>query len=191
MYAQSLAIWQNIRAPRGEAVALINLAQVNIHQENWTQAQQYLEQSQTLLDDIGSKEFLPELERLWGEYYLKTGETEQAMTHAWQAIALAQTYSDPLEEAIAHRLLGQIHMASGAPQLAEEALNASLDMLDHLNNEHEIARTKLALVRLALTEKTIPRDKAQIHLDDAIRVFEKLGAQVDLTQALALQQRTE
>ncbi|MFN2284942.1 MAG: tetratricopeptide repeat protein [Anaerolineae bacterium] len=191
MYMQSLAIWQNIRAPRGEAVALINLAQVYIHQENWEQAQEYLQRSQTLLDDIGSKEFLPELERLWGEYYLKTNDLDQAMQYTQHAITLAQTYSDPLEEGIAHRLLGQIHLAQAAPQLAEEALHTSLDMLGHLNNEHEIARTKLALVKLILTEKTTFSDKAQMHLREAIKTFEKLDARADLAQALALQQKAD
>ena len=150
-----------------------------------------LQQSQVMLEDIGSKEFLPELERLWGEFYLKTHDADQAIEHTRQAITLAQTYSDPLEEAIAHRLLGQIHMASGSPQLAEEALNASLSMLDHLNNEHEIARTKLALARLGLIEKTMPRNEMQAHLKEAIETFEKLGARVDLAQAVALQQKTE
>ena len=191
MYTQSLAIWQSIRAPRGEAVALINLAQVYIHQENWSQAQEYLQQSQALLDDIGSKEFLPELERLWGEYYLKTGDVEQAMQHAQHAITLAQTYSDPLEEAIAHRLLGQIHIASAAPQSAKEALTTSLDMLCHLNNEHEIARTKLALARLALSGETTSVDQTQTYLREAIETFEKLGARADLAQAVALQENTE
>jgi predicted ATPase/phosphoribosyl 1,2-cyclic phosphodiesterase/anti-anti-sigma regulatory factor len=191
MYTQSLVTWQNIRAPRGEAVALLNLAQVYIHQENWTQAHEYLEQSQALLEDIGSKEFLPELERLWGEYYLKTGDVEQAMQHTQHAITLAQTYSDPLEEAIAHRSLGEIHMASAAPHLATEALHTSLDMLGHLNNEHEIARTKLALARLTATVETRSPDQAQIYLREAIATFEKLGARVDLTKALALQQKTE
>ena len=191
MYTQSLTIWQNIRVPRGEAVALINLAQVYIHQENWAQAQQYLERSQTRLDDIGSKEFLPELERLWGEYYLKTGDVDQAMEHAQHAITLAQTYSDPLEEGIAHRLLGQIHLAQAAPQLAEEMLNTSLDMLAHLNNEHEIARTKLALAHLALTEGTVSHDEAQTYLTEAIETFERLGANADLAQALELQKNME
>jgi len=191
MYAQSLAIWQNIRAPRGEAVALINLAQVYIHQEDWAQAQEYLGQSQALFDDIGSKEFLPELERLWGEYYLKTGDVEQAIQHTQQAITLAQTYNDPLEEAIAYRLLGQIHMANAVPQLAAEALSNSLDMLSTLNNEHEIARTKLALARLALTEESASTDQAQTYLREAVETFEKLGARVDLAQAMALQQKTD
>lgn len=191
MYTQSLAIWQNIRAPRGEAVALINLAQVYIHQEDWPQAQQYLQQSQALLDEIGSKEFLPELERLWGEYYLRTGDVEQAVQNTQHAIILAQTYSDPLEEAIAHRLLGQIHMANAELQLAAEALSTSLERLSHLNNEHEIARTKLALARLALTGEATPAGQAQTYLREAIKSFEKLGARVDLAQAVALQQKTE
>ncbi len=191
MYTQSLTIWQNIHAPRGAAVALINLAQVYIHQENWPQAQQYLEQSRTLLDDIGSKEFLPELERLWGEFYLKTGDSVQAMEHVQEAITLARIYSDPLEEAIAHRLLGQIHLADAALQLAEEALNASLAMLCRLNNEHEIAKTKLALARLGLTAKPMSRNKMRTHLQEAIKTFEKLGARVDLAQAVALKQKEE
>ena len=191
MYMQSLTVWQNIRAPRGEAVALINLAQVHIHQKNWPQAQEYLQQSQTLLDEIGSKEFLPELERLWGEYYLKTGDLDQAMHHAQHATTLAQTYSDPLEEGIAQRLLGQIYLAQAAPQLAEAALYTSLDMLRHLNNEHEIARTKLVLAQLILTEKTTSPDKAQLHLHEAIKTFERLDARADLAQARALQQNTE
>ena len=97
----------------------------------------------------------------------------------------------PLEEAIAHRLLGQIHLAQAAPQLAKEALHTSLDMLGRLNNEHEIARTKLVLAKLILTEKTTSPDEAQTHLREAIKTFEKLDARVDLAQALVLQQDIE
>ncbi len=189
LYEKSLAIWENIHAPRGEAATLINLGQVYTRLENWGQAQHALNRAQSLLDEIGSKEYLAELERLWGEYYLKIGDLEQALAHAQNAIALAETYSDPVENGIAHRVLGDIYLVNGIPQSAATALHTSLYILAGLNNDHEAAKTKLVLARLAMDDSSLAGDTTENYLNQAIHTFEKLDAQVDLAQALALKQR--
>ncbi len=189
LYEQSLAIWESIHAPRGEAAALINLAQIYLHLQQWEQAQRALERAQVLLNEIGSKEFLAELERLWGEYYRSTGNLEQALAHVQQAAALAETYSDPLERGIAQRVLGEIYLTRGNLQFAAAAMRTSLLILNNLNNEHEAARTKLALARLALTSSEAAGDTAQNYLEQAIRSFEKLNAQDDLAQAQTFKQQ--
>ncbi|HOT90077.1 MAG TPA: tetratricopeptide repeat protein [Anaerolineae bacterium] len=189
LYERSLAIWETIHTPRGEAAALINLAQVYIHLQQWEQAQGAIERAQKLLNEIGSKEFLAELERLWGEYYRHTGDLEQALTHIQKAIGLADAYSDPLERGIAQRVLGEIYLSRGNPRFAAAALQTGLLIFNNLNNEHEAARTKLALARLALTSGDIAGDTAQNYLEQAIRSFEKLDARDDLAQAQALKQQ--
>ncbi len=191
LYEQSLAIWENIRAPRGEAVALINLAQVYTRLESWEQAQHALNRAQALIDEIGSKEYIAELERLWGEYYLKTGDLEQALAHAQNAIALAETYSDPVENGIAHRVIGEVYLAKGIPQLAATALHISLRTLNGANNEHEAAKTKLTLARLTMAYDVVASDETEDYLEQAIHTFEKLHAQADLAQALAVKHRPE
>jgi predicted ATPase len=189
LYEQCLATWQQITATRGEAATLISLAQVYIQQHDWEKVRQFLSRAQTLLDEIGSKEYLPELERVWGEFYLYTEMLDQALQHIQYAVELANVYDDPREGGIAYRVLGQTYLASGDHQLAKAALHHSLRILGGLHNEYEVAKTKTVLAHLAMSNDDTTPFKAQSYLKQAIETFEKLRAQADLAQARALEQQ--
>lgn len=186
---QCLATWQQIAVPRGEAATLINMAQIYIQQRDWDKVQQLLSRSQTLLNEIGSKEYLPEIERLWGEFYLHTQKLDEALQHTQHAIEFANVYDDPCEGGIAYRVLGQTYLASGDHQLARAALHHSLKILGDLHNEHEIAKTKTVLAYLAISNDDATMHKARSYLKQAIETFEKLRAQADLAQARTLEQQ--
>jgi tetratricopeptide (TPR) repeat protein len=181
LYEQSYAIGRQIGAASLEALALSNLAQVHIYQENWAKARDCLSRSQALFIEIGSDEFLPELERRWGELYLRTGELDQALDHAHHSVDLAAAQSNPLEAGMSCRMLGRVHMARDEWEPAEVVLRQSLEILGDLNSEYEIAKTRLCLARLAL--ETGATEEGQAHLAQAIQTFEKLGAQADLAAA--------
>jgi len=92
-------------------------------------------------------------------------------------------------------LTGQHDEALGHYTAAQALLEAqpSSDEQSHQLAElrYEIAKTKLALARLALAEENTSPNTAQTYLSEAIRTFEALGASADLTQALRLQHDTE
>jgi len=184
LYEQSRAIWEQIGVPWGEATTLSNLAQVHLYQGNWPEAYTCLSRSEALFAEVGSQEYQPELERRWGELFLKTGKLDEALEHTRRSIELAIEQSTPLEEGMSRRMLGQVHLARNEWELARAALRHSLQILDGLN-EYEAAKTKLSLAR-AMIETGLTTDEARAYLAQAIQTFEKLGAQADLAEAQTL-----
>jgi tetratricopeptide (TPR) repeat protein len=187
LYEHSLAIWKQIGAAMPEALTLSNLAQVHIYQENWAEAQECLSRSQAIFAEVSSEEYLSELLRRWGEFYLKTGELDQALAYTRRSIELTVVQGDPLEEGMSCRMLGQVHLARGEWEPAKAALHQSLQILSDLNSEYEAAKTMLSLARLARESGSIS-DEAREYLMQAIKTFEKLGAQADLVEAQGLEQ---
>jgi tetratricopeptide (TPR) repeat protein len=192
LFEQSHAIWKQVGAAWGEAIVLSNLAQVLIYQENWREARTCLSRSQAIFAEIGSEDYLPELERRWGEFYLirathrasKTGDLDQALAHTHRSIELAVAQNARLEEGMSCRVLGQIHLARGEKESAEAALHQSLQILTDLDSQYEAARTTLCVIQLAIENGATAASKAQ--LEGAIQTFEKLGAQADLVEAMVL-----
>jgi tetratricopeptide (TPR) repeat protein len=189
-YAQGLDLWRQVNSPWGEAVALLGLTQVYICLENWTQARTSLSRSRALFAEIGSEEFLPELERFWGEYYLRTGQLDEALVCTRRSIDLAVAQESPVEEGMSRRVLGQIHLARCEREPAERALRSSLRILSDLD-EYQAAKVRLSLARLALEWDSISTNEAWEHLTQATQTFEKLGAQADLTEARDLANQLE
>jgi tetratricopeptide (TPR) repeat protein len=184
LFDHSHEIWVRIGARLPEAVTLSNLSQVYIYKENWSAARVSLSRSQTIFTTIGSEDFLPELDRRWGEYYLKMGDLEKASDHIQRSIDLATALEARLELGISFKVLGEVELARREYETAEIALLRSLRILDDLQSEYRLAQTRLSLVRLALAAGT---DKSpQERLDQAVQTFEKLGAKADLEAARSL-----
>ena len=139
-----------------EARALSHLGQVYIYQEDWEEALACLNRSQDTFILAGSDEYLPELERRWGEFYLGTDGLDQALVHALRSVELAVEQGHPLEEGLSCRMLGRVHMARGEDEPAEAALRQSLQILGDLDSKYEVAKTKLSLVRLAVETGIFP-----------------------------------
>ena len=160
-----------------------NLGQVYIYQENWLKADECLHRSQELFAEVGSEGFLPELERRWGEFCLRTDELDQALTHANRSIELAEDQEARLELGMSYRTLGEVHLNRNDYDEADTALRKSLQILTDLNSEYEAAKTMLLLIRLQL-DMDLEVDREQ--LENAIQTFEKLGAQANLEEANTL-----
>jgi hypothetical protein len=63
-----LTIWKQVGATWPEAVTLSNLGQVYIYQQQWSQTKSALERSRAIFAEVGSEDFLPELDRRWSEF---------------------------------------------------------------------------------------------------------------------------
>jgi class 3 adenylate cyclase/tetratricopeptide (TPR) repeat protein len=183
LFNQSNAIWKRIGSPLPDAVTLSNLAQVHIYQGNWDQARENLTQSQAIFEEIGSDDFIPELERRWGELYLKEVDLEQALAHTNRSIELATEQDAKLELGMSLRVLGDIHLARGEHSAAGEALNRSLEILQELESDYEAAKTVLVMARLALEKKA---DFDRMQLEQAYLTFEELEAKADCKVAQSL-----
>jgi tetratricopeptide (TPR) repeat protein len=98
---------------------------------------------------------------------------------------MARERAMSVEEGQALRVLGEIHMAQGELALAGEALRQSVHLLANAGSEYETAGTRLSLARLAAREGSTA--KARMHLRQAIEVFRRLGARIDLAQATSVE----
>ena len=167
-------------------MTLGNLAQLYLYQENWSEASKILQESEDIFAEIGSGDYLAELERRWGEYYLGIGNIGQALSHTQRSVELAEKQEAPLDIGMTLRVLGEIFTQLKDFDQAEKALLQSYNTLQELGSEYESAKTILALTSLAL-EMGLDADRDQIW--NAIQTFEKLGAQADLLYARSLAKR--
>ncbi|MGB3703612.1 MAG: tetratricopeptide repeat protein, partial [Anaerolineales bacterium] len=183
LFIESNQIWKRIGAAFPDAVTLSNLAQVYIYQQNWEQVKKTLSESQALFEAIGSDDFLAELERRWGEYYLGTGDIEQALSRTKHAVEVAEEQEARLDWGLSLRVLGEIYLQQGNYEQAQEKLQEALSMLEELGSDYEAAKTVLVMARLALAEGG-DFDRAQ--LEQAYLTFQALGAKAEIEQAESL-----
>jgi len=194
---QSYATWKQIGAAKSEASILNTMALLHIYRESWDEAYSCLSRSQNIFAEVGSDEYLPELERRWGELFCQTGQLDQALDHALRSVELAIEQGNPLQEGMACRVLGRIHVARKEWEPAEAALYQGVEILSDLDSKYEVAVTQLALVRLLVERGTeqqgLPAawDEARAYLSQATPVLEQLGATVKLTEARQLEKRLQ
>ncbi len=183
LYERSNAICKQIGATLFDALTLSNLAQVQIYKEDWPAAYDSLIRAQNIFGESGSEDYLSELERRWGEYYLKTGNLAQALAHINRSIELAEDQEALLDQGLALRILGEIHGKTGRFEGAQKSLQRSLQILKDLGSEYEAAKTMLLQIRLALQ---MGREADRSQLENTRQTFEKLGAQADLREVYRL-----
>ncbi|MDM8521667.1 tetratricopeptide repeat protein [Anaerolineales bacterium HSG6] len=187
LFQQHLQLWQQIGLSKNEARTSINMARACILQRAWSDAQQYLQRSQQIMRSLGPNEYILRLLQCWAEYYRHTGDFDQALTNANQALSIAINRGNPLEEGRNRRLLGQIYLAHNEHNLARRALHKSFQLLDDASSQYEVAKTQLVLADWAI--KTNVSDEAQQYISKACEVFELLQARLDLEQVAELQKR--
>ncbi len=148
-------------------------------------AREHLQTSLAYCEQIQARDFLPELYRLQAEAALLAGELAQAETYAQQSLDLAREMNARAEQGHTMRVLGEIATAQGQFDQAETYLNESLPILKETKNEYEWARSQLALARLSISQGK--QQAAQAALEACLPIFERLGAELDLNTARALQ----
>jgi tetratricopeptide (TPR) repeat protein len=122
--------------------------------------------------------------KLWGhaipyaqiacaEVHLATGRLNEALNTIRQALTAAQRGSFRLEEAAAHRVLGQIRAAMGDRPEADAAFRRGLEILDEIQCPPELAQTLFAYGRFRRPDNVL-EDRALI--EHALCLFEEMKA---------------
>jgi tetratricopeptide (TPR) repeat protein len=186
LFLESIKIWKRIGASLPYAVTLSNLAQVYLYEKNWSEAYEILQESEGIFTEIGTVDYLSELERRWGEYFLGISDTGKALHHTQRSMELAEEHDSPLDIGMTLRVIGEIYIRLEEYDQAEKALVDSYETLQELGSEYEAAKTILALTHLALErDMDVDRDKVEV----AIQTFERLNARADLINAQSLANR--
>lgn len=179
LFKESNDIWKQVGAVLPDAVTMSNLAQVYIYQKKWEEAEKALRHSEKLFTEIGSDDFLPELKRRWGEYFLFSDRLDEALTQTNESLQLALAQEARLEAGISYRVLGEIFRARGNISEAEAAFHQSLQILTEVESEHEAAKTRLSMAHLWLQKDVAVASRL---LQEARQSFQKMGANADLKE---------
>jgi tetratricopeptide (TPR) repeat protein len=107
------------------------------------------------------------------QLHLTTGQYNEALSTACQALDGAQRGAFLLEEVAAHRVLGQIYEAMGDRTEASAAFCRSLEVCEKMECPPELAQTLLAYGRF-LRGDNAQEDRPMIQR--ALRLFEEMKA---------------
>jgi tetratricopeptide (TPR) repeat protein len=167
----------------------LNMGNVLILKGSYELALAELEVARDYLDRAKVREFLPELYGLFAEAAWRIGDLDAAERHGRQSVELARELSMPREEGHNLRILGEIARARGEEGPAEESFERSIALLDEAGDEHESARTKLALARLRMDRgKSVPILPV---LAQCEAVLERMGAPGELREVRDLRRQLE
>ena len=180
-YNTSLRIATAIGAPLAEASARSNLGEIYRQlgrlPESIEQLLRSAELSRQMRDDLG----LAEAYRQLGETYIaldRLAEAEQAYD---QARATAIAAGDPQAEAIAYRVGAMLAAARGDYDTALDNTQRSIRLLTDLGSAQELGQSMIVQATILMHEGQA--DAARATLEEAIRLFQKAGADADMTQA--------
>ena len=108
-------------------------------------ARQCLQTSQDFFQQVGARDWLPEMHRHLADLALLEGDQAAALEQAEIALRLAEEMKPRGEQASALRTLGEIARSQERLPEAEQRLRQSLDVLEQGGDPFERARAELAL----------------------------------------------
>ncbi len=168
-----------------EGLSLMNMAATCLLQGDVDEAATTLSAAKTYFATIDAQGHLVEIQRLQAELAMARGRWEDARRLAEEAQQTALETGRELESVHTQRILGAVYRYLGEGEVAEQALQASLQ----LAQEHKLPYEQgLALLELSLLYADNPKRQpdALATLNRAIERFQKLGATPALKAAQAL-----
>lgn len=182
-HTQAIEIAQRLGILWLAAVARVNMAWVHVAWDELDKAEELANENVRLESVSDIAESLPESYRVLAQVAAGRGILDQASVYAQQALDLAHSQSNRLEEANARRVLGKILRLQNQPESAQQHLLASLEQLDALPNRFEAARTKRQLVWLYKDSKD--DSTALVYAIDALTTFAAMDARGELSSMQA------
>lgn len=184
-YQQALHTLEQIGAsPYVRGTVHMNLGATHIRRQALSPALQHLKQAQALFEQTQSRDFLPELHRHLARAAFRANDVFNATMNAHEALRCARELGMRGEEGSALRVLGEIALQQGRTDEAEAHLRASTAILCEVADDYELAHSRFTLGR-ALS-RSGKRDEAIQVLDQALEVFARLDAEMDLRAAQIL-----
>ncbi len=164
-----LAVGHALEAARCQS----NLGELACKTGDLNVAIDYLTQSREALKELGAAESLPEVYRQLAATYLAAHDLSTACQHGEHALDYACKTGNRLEEAITHRVLGQVACAQSEATHAAEHLQASYAILEELDSQDELAQTLIALAELHTCQGNTVQARAE--LGRALGILEQVG----------------
>jgi DNA-binding CsgD family transcriptional regulator len=162
-------------------------AALHLDAGNLSAAKEWIEAHDRWLAWSGAVLTQSQVQALWAQYFLQSGDIDKAYASARQALAHATEPRQPLALLAAHRLLGELDTETGCFDQAADHLDQSLALADACHAPYERALTLLAMAEIhaALRETTA----ATTLLDEVRTICTPLGAKPALARVDALAAR--
>ncbi len=183
-FRQALTSAQQIGHSYHIGLSYLHLARYSLFRQDWSQALEFCRRSQQVFDEIGVAEHRIYLELYNGQAALGLGDLDRANTTIQNALSLLEQTGNlgPSEErAYAFRLWAQVQRAQGV-SLSNVAgtLRQSVDLFEVVGNQVERARSQVILAETVMDQGDVIA--AGRLLSEARKVFEQLGARLDLAK---------
>ncbi len=165
-------------------LAYLHFSRLYTALEDWTKALEFCHLGLQTFNEIGALEYMVDLNTYAGMAYLGLRNVEAARQYAQEALSLfdrmnaGKTSTQAEDRGRALRLLGQVNLAEGNPEGADEALKESADIFNAIGNQIEQGRTAYARALTSLYRQD--DTSARMLLNEARLIFRQLGARVDL-----------
>jgi predicted ATPase/class 3 adenylate cyclase len=156
----------------------IGLAQVLLLRGKSEAAREAIDAALRQTDVIGASDLQAEAYQVQAEIMSSTSEWDEALCAAERSAAMAIDSGNRGLEVKARRVISEIELARGNPQVAREALAQAQAILADVTDELEIGRVSAQAGRIDLYEGHVLQAKE--HLQTAQQIFRRLGASLDL-----------
>jgi DNA-binding SARP family transcriptional activator/Tfp pilus assembly protein PilF len=172
-YGQALAGYRAVGDLVGEVNALANMAQIEMHAENYPVAQRLLDQARELSRSLSAPRIAAQTEIRLADLYVRTGNLDQAEQSYRSVLAAVREEGEIVGEAYALAGLGEVRIRQGRYDLAEADLATALRLSTHMpsNLVHGPVLLNLAMLHLARREL----ERATPFISDALVIFSETG----------------
>ena len=130
------------------ALALTGLGMARVEAGDLEHGRDDLLEAEAQFSSLGRSMYLPDIYRFLASADLALGELESASHYADKSIEFARAANARHQEAMTQRVLGEIALARGDAQSAQNLLEASRQTLADVGEAGELARTEAVLSRL-------------------------------------------
>jgi tetratricopeptide (TPR) repeat protein len=170
-------------SPYAVAFALVYLCEARILIDDLDRAQADLLEGQKILVALDAQADLLDAGVIEAELRVAGQDLTAAETCCRTVLKQAESLGAEVGAAKALCLLGQVQVAQGDPDAAVATLEAALSIAERIGADYERGQALAALAE-AETACSFREDSCAAKLDQAIDLFDKMGAEHDLKKAL-------
>jgi len=182
-YAQSLEIWETVINQRFKTFCHVNQASLAIEQNLWQSAREYLDVCLQRIEEFSFEGLRAYILCTYATVELAVGNIDSAKSYIEAVEKLPKEKKQPAENAGLRRLKGCLAALDAKIIDAYTYFEESYRLFDQLGNPFEKGRTKYAMAKyMSIYDKC----RAIKDCNEAIHIFNELGAKADLKKAKAL-----
>jgi len=166
-----------------------NFGELYLSLEQWDKAQEILVEVRTAFEELGANDQLLNVNRLLGEAALGNGDLDQAKNWEKNLDALTEEgISFPaMQQGDVLRFKGMLAIQEQSWMQADQFLQESLSIFRKLRSRLNIGRTLYQLCRLALSQGQTTT--ARTYIDEAVQIFNEIGACLDAQRSETLRNK--